>query len=180
MGHCQSEGLQGCHALKTSSSAVRQPCWHCSGQVKYVKQRSSLSRSHPLPGGQLLWVWRCLWHTSAMGMMMWVLVWEVLQHSDSGTMCRFSHWQTTSSMALLMPGQKRLPHASNCDFVIPWWKWSSWCRTLSLSAGGMMSASPCRTRPSLMVRVSLCCQYGWRGWGTTLMSLGQPVTMRSC
>ena len=89
-----------------------------------------------------------------------------------------SHWQTTSLMALFMPGQKKLPSVSNCDFVIPWWNWCSWCRTLSLLAGGMMSASPCRTRPSLMVRVSLCCQYGWRGWGTSLMSSGQPVMMR--
>ena len=54
VGHCQSEGLQGCHALKTSLSAVRQPCWCCSGWVEDVEQRSSLSRSHPLPGGQLL------------------------------------------------------------------------------------------------------------------------------
>ena len=30
-----------------------------------------------------------------------------------------SHWQTTSLMALLMPGQKKLPSVSNCDFVIP-------------------------------------------------------------
>ena len=30
-----------------------------------------------------------------------------------------SHWQTTSSMALFMPGQKKLPHASNHDFIIP-------------------------------------------------------------
>ena len=30
-----------------------------------------------------------------------------------------SHWQTTSLMALLMLGQKKLPCASNCDFVIP-------------------------------------------------------------
>ena len=89
-----------------------------------------------------------------------------------------SHWQTTSLMAMFMPSQKKLPHSSNCDFVIPWWNWCSWCRTLSLSAGGMTSASPCRTRPFLMVRVSLCCQYRQRGWGTSLMSLGQPVTMR--
>ena len=81
--------------------------------------------------------------------------------------------------ALLMPGQKRLPHASNCDFVISWWNWCSWCRVLSLLAGGMTSASPCRTRPSSMVRVYWCCQYGQRGQGTSLMSSGQPVTMRS-
>ena len=30
-----------------------------------------------------------------------------------------SHWQTTSLMALFMPGQKKLPCMSNCDFVIP-------------------------------------------------------------
>ena len=90
-----------------------------------------------------------------------------------------SHWQTTSSMALFMLGQKKLPHTSYCDFVIPWWNWCSWCRALSLLVGGMTSASPHRTRPSLMVRVSLCCQYGQRGQGTSLMSLGQPVTMRS-
>ena len=90
-----------------------------------------------------------------------------------------SHWQTTSWMALLMPGQKKLLCVSNCDFVIPWWNWCSWCRTISFSAGGMMSASPYRTRPSSMVRVSLCCQYGQRGQGTSLMSSGQPVMMRS-
>ena len=37
-------------------------------------------------------------------------LWNCMQVSD---------WQTTSLMALLMPGQKKLPHASNCDFVIP-------------------------------------------------------------
>ena len=42
-----------------------------------------------------------------------------------------------------------------------------------------MRASPCRTRPSSMMRVSQCCQYGWRGWETSLMSLGQAVMMRS-
>ena len=42
-----------------------------------------------------------------------------------------------------------------------------------------MRALPHRTRPSLMVRVSQCCQYGWRGQGTSLMSSGQPVMMRS-
>ena len=73
-----------------------------------------------------------------------------------------------------MLGQKKLPCVSNCDFAIPWW---NWCRTLSFLAGGMMSASPHRTRPSLMVRVSLCCQYRQRGWGTSLMSAGQPVMM---
>ena len=41
-----------------------------------------------------------------------------------------------------------------------------------------MSASPHRTRPSSLVRVSLCCQYGQRGQGTSLMSLGQTVMMR--
>ena len=41
-----------------------------------------------------------------------------------------------------------------------------------------MSASPHRTRLSLMVRVSLCCQYGQRGQGTSLMSSGHPVMMR--
>ena len=41
-----------------------------------------------------------------------------------------------------------------------------------------MSTSPHRTRPSSMVRVSLCCQDGQRGQGTSLMSLGQPVMMR--
>ena len=41
-----------------------------------------------------------------------------------------------------------------------------------------MRASPHRTRLSLMVRVSRCCQYGWRGQGTSLMSSGQPVMMR--
>ena len=56
VGHCQSRGLWGCHALKTSLSAVRQPCWHCSGWVEDIKQRTSLSRNHPLPGGQLLLV----------------------------------------------------------------------------------------------------------------------------
>ena len=89
-----------------------------------------------------------------------------------------SHWQTTSSMALFMLGQKKLPHTTNCDFIIPWWNWCSWCRTLSLLVGGMTSASPCRTRLSSMVMVSLCCQYGQRGWGTSLMSSGQPITMR--
>ena len=43
-------------------------------------------------------------------------------------------------------------------FVIPWWKWCSWCSIISLSEGGTMRASPWRTRPSLMVRVSQCCQ----------------------
>ena len=90
-----------------------------------------------------------------------------------------SHWPTTSAMALFMPGQKKLPHVSNCDFIIPWWNWCSWCRTLSLLGGGMMSASPHRTRLSLMVRVSLCWNYGPRGQGTSMMSLGQPVTIRS-
>ena len=71
-GHCQSEGLRGCHALKTSPSAVRWPCWHCSGQVEGIRQRSSSSRSLPLPGGQFLLAWRYLWHTSAMGEMVWV------------------------------------------------------------------------------------------------------------
>ena len=66
VGHCHSEGLWGCHALQTFLSAVRQPCWHCSGQVEDAKQRSSLSRNGPLPGGQLLLEWRYLWHTSAM------------------------------------------------------------------------------------------------------------------
>ena len=79
-------------------------------------------------------------------------------------------------MALLMLGQKKLQHVSNCDFIIPWW---NWCRNLFLSAGGMIRASPHRTRLSSMVRVSLCCQYGQRGWGTSLMPLGQPVMMRS-
>ena len=41
-----------------------------------------------------------------------------------------------------------------------------------------MRASPHRTRPSSTVRFSQCCQYGWRGQGTSLMSLGQPVMMR--
>ena len=90
-----------------------------------------------------------------------------------------SHWWTTSLMALFMPGKKKLPCASSCDFVIPWWKWCSWCRTLSLLAGGMMSALPHGTRPSSMVRVSLWSKYGQRGQGTSLMSSGQPVTMRS-
>ena len=67
--HCQSEGLWGCHALKTSPSAVRQPCWCCSGWVEDVELRSSSSRSCPLPGGQFLLAWRYLWHTSSMGMM---------------------------------------------------------------------------------------------------------------
>ena len=89
-----------------------------------------------------------------------------------------SHWWTTSLMALFMLGQKKLPHMSNCDFIIPWWNWCSWCRTLSLSVREMMSASPCRTRLSLTVRVSLCFQYGWRGQGTSLMSSGQPIMMR--
>ena len=92
---------------------------------------------------------------------------------------QLSHWQTTSLMALLMPGQKKLPCARNCDFVIPWWNWCSWCRVLFLLAGGMMRASPRRTRLSSMVRISQCCQYRWRGWGTSLMSSGQPVMMRS-
>ena len=30
-----------------------------------------------------------------------------------------SHWWTTSLMALFMLGQKKLPRASNCEFVIP-------------------------------------------------------------
>ena len=50
VGCCQSEGLWGCHALKTSLSAVRGPYWHCSDQVEGVGQISALSRSHPLPG----------------------------------------------------------------------------------------------------------------------------------
>ena len=41
-----------------------------------------------------------------------------------------------------------------------------------------MRASPHRTRPSSMVRVSRCCQYGRRGGGTSLMSSGRPVMMR--
>ena len=89
VGHCQSKGLQGCHALKTSLSAVRRPCWHCSDQVEGIGQGSSSSRSHLLPGGQLLLVWRYLWHTSAMGEMVLVWVWGVLQHSGSGSRCRF-------------------------------------------------------------------------------------------
>ena len=90
-----------------------------------------------------------------------------------------SQWWTTSLMALLMLGQKKLPHASNCDFVIPWWNWCSWCRTLSLLVGGMVSASPHRTRLSSTVSISLCCQYGQRGWGTSFMSSDQPMMMRS-
>ena len=39
----------------------------------------------------------------------------------------------------------------------------SCCSTLSHSDGGMMRASPCRKRPSSMVRVSQCCQYGCNG-----------------
>ena len=58
VGHCQSEGLWGCHALRTSLSAARQPCWHCSGQMEYIKWRSSSSRNCQLPGSQLLLVWR--------------------------------------------------------------------------------------------------------------------------
>ena len=174
VGHYQSEGLRGCHALKTSPSAARQLCWHCSGPVEYIEWRSSSSRSFPLPGGQLPLAWRCLWHTSAMGKRCGcrcdrccsILLWNWVQ---------VSHWQTTSSMALLMPGQKKLPCASNCNFVIPWW---NWCRTLSLLAGGMTSASPHRTRLSLTVSISLCCQYRWRGQGTSLMSSGQPVMIR--
>ena len=42
-----------------------------------------------------------------------------------------------------------------------------------------MSGSPHRTRPSLMVRVYLHCQYGCREQETSLMSLGLPETMRS-
>ena len=46
-----------------------------------------------------------------------------------------------------------------------------------------MRASPHRTRPSSMVRVSQCCQYGHNGQGTALISLGQPVMImlvRAC
>ena len=46
-----------------------------------------------------------------------------------------------------------------------------------------MRASPHRTRPSSMVRVSQCCQYGHNRQGTALMSLGQPVIImlvRAC
>ena len=35
-------------------SAARQPCWHCSGWVEDIKQRSSLSINCQLPGSQLL------------------------------------------------------------------------------------------------------------------------------
>ena len=30
-----------------------------------------------------------------------------------------SHWQTTSLMALFMPGQKKLPCMSKCDSLLP-------------------------------------------------------------
>ena len=57
-------------------------------------------------------------------------------------------------MALFIPGQKIHPCVGNWDLVIPWWNWCSWCSVLSLSEGGMMRASPHRTRPSSTVRVS--------------------------
>ena len=57
------------------------------------------------------------------------------------------------------------PHMSNWAFVIPWWNWWSCYSNLSLSEGGMMRASSWGTRPSSMVRVSWCCQYGCSGWG---------------
>ena len=72
VGHCQSEGLPGCHALSISLSVVRQACWHCSGQVEDIEWRSSLSRNCQLPVSQLLLAWRYQWHTSAMGTMVWV------------------------------------------------------------------------------------------------------------
>ena len=87
-----------------------------------------------------------------------------------------SHCQTASSMALFMPGQKTHPHANNWALVVPWW---SCCSILSLSDGGVMRASQHRTRPSSMVRVSQCCQYGDNRQGNALMSLGQPVIIIS-
>ena len=86
-----------------------------------------------------------------------------------------SHCQTASSMALFMPSQKTHPCADNWALVVTFWNWWSCCSILSLSDGGMMRASPHRTRPSSTVRVSQCCQYGHNGQGTALMLLGQPV-----
>ena len=79
---------------------------------------------------------------------------------------------TASSMALFMPGQKINLHMSSWALVIPWWNWWSCCSTLSLSKGVTMRASPWKTRPSSKVRVSQCCQYGCKGWGTAFMSSG--------
>ena len=118
-GHCQSEGLQGCHALKTSPSAVRQPSWHCSGQVEGIELRSCLSRSHPttrwsIPSSMKISVAHICYGHDGVGVgvrgaaAFWF--WNQVQAS---------HWQTTSLMALLMPDQKKLPCMSNCDFVIP-------------------------------------------------------------
>ena len=119
VGHCQSKGLWECHALKTSLSAVRQLCWHCSGWVEDVEERSSLSRSCPTTR----------WSTPSSMEMSVAHIYH--GHNDVGVgvrgAARFwlwnwvqaSHWWTTSLMALFMPGQKKLPCASNCDFVIP-------------------------------------------------------------
>ena len=93
------------------------------------------------------------------------------------TWVQVSHWQMTSPMALFIPGQKMHPCPSNWALVIPWWNWWSCCSNLSLSKGGTMRASPWRTRPSSMVGVSWCCQYGCKGQGTTYMSSGWPVMM---
>ena len=94
-----------------------------------------------------------------------------------------SHCQTASSMALFMPGQKAHPHGNNWALVVPWWNWWSCCSILSPSDGRMMRASSQRRRPSSMMRVSRCCQYGCNRQGTTLMSSGQPVMImlaRAC
>ena len=90
-----------------------------------------------------------------------------------------SHCWTASSMALFMPSQKTHPWVNNWALVVPWWNWWSCYSILSLSEGGMMRTSPHRTRPSSMVRVSQCCQYGCTGWGTALMSSDQPVMIMS-
>ena len=90
-----------------------------------------------------------------------------------------SHCQTASSMVLFMLAQKTHQHVNNWALVVPWWNWWSCCSILSFSDGGMMRASPHRTRPSSMVRASQCCQFGCNRWGTALMSLALPVMIMS-
>ena len=50
------------------------------------------------------------------------------------------HYQTTSSIPLVIPGQKTQLWASNCVLVMPWCDWSRVPRTFSLSDGVMIRA----------------------------------------
>ena len=165
-GHCQSRVLWEFCALRTSLWAERW-LWQCySGQMEDVRQGSSLIRSHCILR---------LWVPSKVKMSMAHICngWDGVGVGVRGAAAfwawnqvQVSHCQTASSMALFMPSQKTHPWANNCALMVPWWNWWSCCSTYSLSDGGMMRASPCRTRPSSMARVSQCCQYGHNRQGT--------------